>query len=174
MTGLKHFVANTMLNPEVLFKDADKFFVGFEDQINRLAKLHDDVTKNIPNYPPYNVKKTGENSYAVDIAVAGFAKHEIDIELADNKLIIRGNTKDDNSSDYLFKGIATRSFTRSFGISDQIEIKDAQLINGMLRVALDRVIPDHKKPRKIEIKEPVQSKKEFLTEEEKDEITSKL
>jgi len=77
------------------FKDFDKFFVGFDDQFNRLAKIHDDVTKNIPNYPPYNIRKTGDNTYVIEIAVAGFGKQEIDITFEDNKLIVAGSTKDD-------------------------------------------------------------------------------
>ena len=131
----------------------DKFFVGFDDQFNRMAKLHDDFTKNIPNYPPYNIKKTGDNTYVIELAVAGFAKQDIEIEFADDKLIVKGNTKDDESSDFLFKGIAARNFTRTFVLDDQIEIKDAAIFNGMLKIALERIIPDHKKPKKIEVKD---------------------
>lgn len=147
----------------------DKFFVGFDDQFNRMAKLHDDFTKNIPNYPPYNIKKTGDNNYVIELAVAGFAKQDIEIEFADDKLIIKGNTKDDESSDFLFKGIAARNFTRTFVLDDQIEIKDAAIFNGMLKIALERIIPDHKKPKKIEVKDSddvveTKSNKQFLTE----------
>ena len=146
----------------------DKFFVGFDDQFNRMAKLHDDFTKNIPNYPPYNIKKTGDNTYVIELAVAGFAKQDIEIEFADDKLIIKGNTKDDESSDFLFKGIAARNFTRTFVLDDQIEIKDAAIFNGMLKIALERIIPDHKKPKKIEVKDSddvvVTKPAQFLTE----------
>lgn len=147
----------------------DKFFVGFDDQFNRMAKLHDDFTKNIPNYPPYNIKKTGDNTYVIELAVAGFAKQDIEIEFADDKLIIKGNTKDDESSDFLFKGIAARNFTRTFVLDDQIEIKDAAMLNGMLKIALERIIPDHKKPKKIEVKDSddvvvAKSNKQFLSE----------
>ena len=82
------------------FKDFDKFFVGFDDQWNRLQKLHDDVTKNIPNYPPYNVRKTGDNTYSIELAVAGFGKSEIEIELEDNKLIVRGNVEKERSEEH--------------------------------------------------------------------------
>lgn len=146
----------------------DKFFVGFDDQFNRMAKLHDDITKNIPNYPPYNIKKTGDNTYVIELAVAGFAKQDIEIEFADDKLIVKGNTKDDESSDFLFKGIAARNFTRTFVLDDQIEIKDAAIFNGMLKIALERIIPDHKKPKKIEVKDSddvvVTKPAQFLTE----------
>lgn len=155
------------------FKDFDKFFVGFDDQFNRLSKIHDDVTKNIPNYPPYNIRKTGDSTYVIEIAVAGFGKQEIDITLEDNKLIIAGNTKDDGDN-FLFRGIANRAFTRTFALDDQIEIQDAALINGMLKIALERIIPEHKKPKKIEVKdtvettesEPKKLPKQYLTEDD--------
>jgi molecular chaperone IbpA len=149
-------------------KEFDKFFVGFDDQFNRLAKMHDDITKNIPNYPPYNIKKTGDNTYVVELAVAGFAKQDIEIELADGKMVIKGNVESEEGNDnFLFKGIAARNFTRTFALEDQIEVKDAEMINGMLKVFLERIIPEHKKPKKIEVKEPSTtkaSKKQLLVE----------
>lgn len=152
-------------------KDMDKFFVGFDEQFNRLAKMHDDLTKNIPNYPPYNIKKTSENTYVVELAVAGFAKQDIEIELADGKMVIKGNvSSEDNNDNYLFKGIAGRNFTRTFALDDQIEVKNAEYLNGMLQVFLERIIPEHKKPKKIEVKdvgESKKSKKQLLVEESK-------
>jgi molecular chaperone IbpA len=138
-----------------MFKDFDKFYVGFDDQYNRLSKLHDDLTKNIPNYPPYNIKKTGENTYSIEIAVAGFGTQDIEIELADNKLIVKGNASSDETSDnFLFKGIANRAFTRQFALNDQIEVQNAEMINGMLKIFLEKIIPEHRKPKKIEVKAP--------------------
>ena len=149
-----------------VYKDFDKFFVGFEDQFNRIAKMHDDLTKNIPNYPPYNIKKTGENTYVIELAVAGFGKQDVEIELDDGKMIVRGKAESTDPEDsYLFKGIATRPFTRTFALEDQVEVKDAEMINGMLKVFLERIIPEHKKPKKIEVKEKASKKdKQFLTE----------
>jgi molecular chaperone IbpA len=148
-------------------KDFDKFFVGFDDTYNRLAKMHDDLTKSIPNYPPYNIRKTGDNTYSIEIAVAGFAKQDIEITFEDNKLIVTGNSTDDGDN-FLFKGIANRAFTRTFALDDKIEINDASLVNGMLKIALERIIPEHKKPKKIEVKETEgtskKSKKELLVE----------
>ena len=149
------------------FKELDKFFVGFDDQFNRLAKMHDDLTKNIPNYPPYNIKKTGDNTYVVELAVAGFAKQDIEIELADGKMVIKGNVQSaEDESNFLFKGIANRAFTRTFALDDQVEVKDAEMFNGMLKVFLERIIPEHKKPKKIEVKEKAEGKtsKQYLTE----------
>lgn len=148
------------------FKDFDKFFVGFDDQFNRMAKLHDDMTKNIPNYPPYNIKKTGDNTYVIELAVAGFAKQDIEIELADGKMVIKGNVESDDSNDtFLFKGIAARNFQRTFALDDQVEVKNAEMINGMLQVFLERIIPEHKKPKKIEVKESTKTTKPLLTDE---------
>jgi molecular chaperone IbpA len=146
-------------------KDFDKFFVGFDEQFNRMAKLHDDLTKNIPNYPPYNIRKTGENTYSIEMAVAGFGQSEIDIELDGGKLIVRGNTASEDTEDtsnYLFKGIANRAFTRAFAVDDHMEVKNAELFNGMLKIFLERIIPEHKKPKKIEVKS--KGEKQFLQE----------
>lgn len=145
------------------FKDFDKFFVGFEDQYDRMSKLHDDLTKNIPNYPPYNIRKIDENRYQIEIAVAGFAKSEIDIELDGDKLVIRGVTKHEESNDYIFKGIANRAFTRAFALDDQMVVKDAELFNGLLKIVLERIIPEHKKPIKVEVRSA--DTKQLLNEE---------
>lgn len=161
------------LVPTTLFKDFDKFFVGFDDTYNRLAKLHDDVTKFVPNYPPYNIKKVEDNKYVVEVAVAGFARQDIEITLEDNKLIISGNTTDD-SGNYLFKGIAARAFTRTFALDDHIEIKDAALLNGMLKIALERIVPEHKKPRKIEIADEPSTVTEFSKNNPKQLLTENL
>lgn len=141
-----------------VFKDFEKHFVGFEDQINRLSKMHEDMTKGIPNYPPYNIKKTGENTYVIELAVAGFGKQDVEIELAEGKLIVKGSTSDNTNDNYLFKGIANRAFTRAFALNDQVEVQDAEMINGMLRIFLERIIPEHKKPKKIEVKDSAKPK----------------
>ena len=137
------------------FKDFDKFFVGFDDQIVKMQKLHDDLTKNIPNYPPYNIKKVDETHYVIEMAVAGFGQSDIEIEIDGGKLVVKGNIGNDTSDaseNFLFKGIANRAFTRSFALNDQVEVNDAELFNGMLKIALERIIPEEKKPKKIEVK----------------------
>ncbi len=151
-------------------KDFDKFFVGFDDQFNRIAKMHDELTKNIPNYPPYNIRKVEDSKYVIELAVAGFSKSDIEITLEDNKVVIKGTSKDEADDNFLFKGIANRAFTRTFAIDDQIEIKDAAILNGMLKIALERIIPEHKKPRKIEVKSDddivaTKTKKQLLPED---------
>lgn len=152
-----------------MFKDMDKFLVGFDETYNRMAKFHDDLTKNIPNYPPYNIKKVADNRYVIELAVAGFAKSDIEVTFEDNKLIISGKSQEDNDN-FLFKGIANRAFTRTFLLDEHIEINDAAMMNGMLKIALEKIIPEHKKPKKIEVKdaESKTSKKQFLTEKNND------
>ena len=150
-----------------VFKDFDKYFVGFEEQHAHMQRLHADVTKNIPGYPPYNIKKTGDNSYSIELAVAGFAQSEIDIEIDGGKLIIKGNSaskEDEREENYLFKGIANRGFTRAFAIDDQIEVKDAELFNGMLKIVLERLIPEETKPKKVLVKS--KGSKQLLNESE--------
>jgi molecular chaperone IbpA len=137
------------------FKDFDKFFVGFEDQAKQFQSLHADLTKNIPNYPPYNIVKNDDNHYTIEIAVAGFGQQDIDVEIEGDKLVIRGNlqTAEDPLEDkfFVFKGIANRAFTRTFALNDQIEIKNAELFNGMLKIALERLVPE-KKSKKVQVK----------------------
>lgn len=141
------------LIPQFLGKDFDRFFIGFDEQFNNLQKLHDDLTKNIPNYPPYNIRKNDDNHFTIEIAVAGFGQQDIDIEMNDGKLVVRGNIANDAESEsFLFKGIANRAFTRTFALNDEIEVKDAEIFNGMLKIALERLIPEHKQPKKISVK----------------------
>jgi molecular chaperone IbpA len=135
----------------------DPFAIGFDKFFDQFKELQTQATKAI-TYPPYNIKKTGENTYVIEMAVAGFGKQDIEITLEDNTLKINGNIA--NSSDeknYLFKGIAERPFARTFTLADTVEIKNAELINGMLRIFLDNVLPQ-KKAKKVNINEPEQSK----------------
>jgi molecular chaperone IbpA len=138
-----------------VFKDFDRFFVGFEEPIAQFQKLHNDVTKNIPNYPPYNIKKVDDTHYVIEMAVAGFGQADLDIEIDGGKLIVKGNTQsstEDSEDNFVFKGIANRAFTRSFGIDDHIEVSNAELFNGMLKIFLERLVPEEKKPKKVNVK----------------------
>jgi molecular chaperone IbpA len=158
------------------FKDFDKFFVGFEDTAKQLQTLHADLTKNIPNYPPYNIRKNDENSYTIELAVAGFGESEIDITIDGGKLIVKGNvdtsTDDIPEDNFLFKGIATRAFTRAFAIDDHIEVKNAELFNGMLKIALERLVPEEAKPKKVPVN--VKGKKTLLQENDYDKAAESL
>lgn len=134
-------------------KDLDKFFVGYDRVFDRLREFHDEATKNIPNYPPYNIKKTEENKYVIEMAVAGFGKQDIEIETEGDKLIIKGNAEQDtaDTADTLYQGLALRPFTRAFTLNDQVEVQNAEMINGLLKVTLERMIPESQR-KKIEIK----------------------
>jgi len=154
------------------FKDIDKLFLGFDDQFKRMQALHDDLTKNIPNYPPFNVRKNG-NTYTLEIAVAGFSQNEIDITIEGGKLIVKGNSESvEPDENFVFKGIANRAFTRAWAIGDTYEVKDAELFNGILKIALDKLVPEEQKAKKVPVK--AGKGKQFLTEEDKDELSSRL
>jgi molecular chaperone IbpA len=105
-------------------------------------------------YPPYNIERTGENAYRVTMAVAGFAENELSIEAKENTLTVKGEKKEQaagESREFLYRGIAARSFERRFQLADHVEVKGASLENGLLHVDLVREIPEAAKPRTIAI-----------------------
>src|SRR5215472_10453313 len=124
--------------------------VGFD----RLFSLLDQVTSDgSPGYPPYNIERTGENTYRISVAVSGFSRDELSIVAKENTLTIKGEkaseTKD--KSEVLYRGIAARAFERAFQLADFVVVKNATLENGLLHVDLVREIPEAKKPRSIPI-----------------------
>ena len=123
-------------------------FVGFDRMFNEMESLMTQAAK-LPNWPPYNVKKTGDNTYCIEMAVAGFGKSDLDIEMRGNELHIKGEVKPDENSSYLHKGIAERGFERKFNIADSVVIKNAELVNGMLKIVLENVTELNKNIRKI-------------------------
>lgn len=134
-------------------KTFDQFFVGFDDVIDNIARHHETLSKTSSYYPPYNIRKTNDTTYIIELAVAGFTKNDIDIELKDNILTVKNIHKETQSQDiYLHRGIAKRDFKRTFALDGQVEVQGAELQDGMLEITLVRIIPDHKKPKKIEIK----------------------
>ena len=144
----------------------DKFFVGADKFFNKVQETANFVANSAATagYPPFNLKKTDDNVYVIEMAVAGFGKQDIELTLEDGILTVKGELKVDDKNDYIFKGIADRAFTRKFSLADSIEIKNADMINGMLRVWLERFIPENKKPRKIDINTPQETKKTFLAD----------
>lgn len=140
------------------FTSFDPFSVGFDKTFKTLASQLDGIGKSLPGYPPYNIKKVDENKYVIEMAVAGFAKTDLEVTLDGGKLTIAGKTKDANDLDnanayYFYKGIAERAFTRTFTLADSVEIKNAEMVNGILKVWLENFIPEHKKPKKFDIKD---------------------
>jgi molecular chaperone IbpA len=106
------------------------------------------------NYPPFDLIRTGENDYRIELAVAGFKSDEIDITAQQNVLVVSGNRKEESGekgSNYVYRGIANRSFERRFALADHIQVKGADLKDGLLSIELIREIPEAMKPRKIDI-----------------------
>ena len=104
-----------------------------------------------PGYPPYNIEKIGEDQYRIVMAVAGFAKEDVDLVQEQNRLTVRGKLKDSNGKTYLHRGIATRAFERTFDLADYVEVTDATMGEGLLVISLKRELPEALKPRSIPI-----------------------
>jgi molecular chaperone IbpA len=126
-------------------------WVGFDNIFSELDRLTQDQLKKIPNWPPYNIRKIDDDHYSIELAVAGFGRSDIDITTKDNELVIKGEVKADPDATYVHKGIAERAFERSFTLADSVVVKNASLVNGMLKVWLEHIIPEEKKPKKVEI-----------------------
>jgi molecular chaperone IbpA len=127
--------------------------VGFEN-LNRLVDFATRGDSGAEPYPPYNIEKLGEDQYRVQIAAAGFATDELDIVVQENTLVISGRGKDAAESTeraFLHRGIAKRAFERRFQLADTIKVTGASYNDGLLSVELVREVPEHKKPRKIDI-----------------------
>ena len=135
-------------------------FVGFERIHDRMNQFNDTLSKNAPSYPPYNIHKD-DDQYIIEMAVAGFTEDDIDIEVQDDVLKVVGSASTStNSSSYLHRGIANRGFTRNFNLAETIEVKSASLVNGMLQICLENIVPENKKPRKVNINKKEESKEE--------------
>ncbi len=122
--------------------------VGFE----RLPTLLSDaVQRGEVGYPPYNIEKTGEDTYRIAMAVAGFSADDVEIVAERNRVTIRGNVQEDKDTTYLHRGIAARAFERHFDLAEYVEVAGASLENGLLQINLKREVPERMKPRQIEI-----------------------
>jgi molecular chaperone IbpA len=129
----------------------NRALIGFDQLFNNVERRFANQVQN--NYPPYNVLKHDDNHFEIEIAVAGFEKEDIKIEVDQDQLIIKGQRlKDDDSNKYLHRGLAARDFERSWTLAEYMEVGDAELTNGILRVKLTRIVPDALKPRLIAIK----------------------
>jgi len=128
------------------------YTVGFEDMVNKMQTMVKN-SHSFPAYPPYNIVKVDENKYMVELALAGFSKTDIEIEVRENSLHISGKTKQDDLTQYLYKGIGNRAFKRTFELADTVEVQSSQFINGLLKIYLENIIPENKKPKKVEIQD---------------------
>ena len=127
----------------------DPFFIGFNRELGRLNTAH---KTNSQTYPPYDLLKLDEDTYRISLAIAGFSREDINISVDNGTLIIKGEIVEVIDAEVVHKGIAGRKFVRSFALGEYMEVTGAEMKDGMLHVNVDRVIPEDKKPKTIEIK----------------------
>ena len=138
-----------------IFNQLRPFTVGYDNVFDRFESMFDNdhFFSTTSNYPPYNIVKTGDYTYDIELALAGFGKKDIDVNYADSQLTIK-SIKDEKAEEdadgVLHKGISKRQFSRTFTIADDVEVKGAELKDGLLKVSLEKIIPDSKKPRTIQ------------------------
>ena len=134
------------------FNQLTPYAVGFDrvfDTLNRYV----DNNVNSTGFPPYNIQKVGDFKYQIDMALAGFSKDDIEVEVADGTLSVRSDKKEEPEDEFTYhRGISYRKFERKFTLADDLVVNGAKLENGMLTIDLERIVPDEKKPRLISVK----------------------
>ena len=133
-----------------------KFGVGFDSMLDRVtSEFFTDSFQGTQNFPPYNIIKHDETSYDIEMAVAGFSQEDLEIDYADNVLTVSSKEtetfKDSKDPEYVHRGIAVRKFTKKFQLADDVIVIDASMKNGMLIIAMEKVVPEGKKKRTIKI-----------------------
>tara|TARA_A100001388_G_scaffold277054_1_gene266689 strand:- start:1617 stop:2057 length:441 start_codon:yes stop_codon:yes gene_type:complete len=146
-----------MTNKLSIFNQLRPVTVGFDnvfDHFERMIDDHNFNTMTATNFPPYNIVKTGDYTYDVELALAGFSKDDIDVEYKDNMLTVKSKekAKDDDVDGMLHRGISKRWFAKAFTIADDVEVKGAELKDGLLKISMERIIPEGKRARTIEVK----------------------
>ena len=141
-----------------IFNSLRPFSIGFDDMFDQFENLLGNGGLAMQsNYPPYNIRKTGKDKYSIEVALAGFSRKDVEVEFEDNLLTVRTkqvNKTEDNieNGEILHKGISQRQFARSFTIADDVKVNGAELKDGLLTIACERIVPEHKKKKLIEIK----------------------
>ena len=140
-----------------IFNSLRPFSIGFDDMFDQFENMLGNGSLSMQsNYPPYNIRKTGKDKYSIEVALAGFSKKDVEVEFEDNLLTVRTKqvNKSENKEDgeIIHKGISQRQFARSFTIADDVKVGGAELKDGLLTIACERIIPDYKKKKLIEIK----------------------
>ena len=139
-----------------IFNQLRPLSVGFDDVFDHFESMFDsDFRLPTVNYPPYNIVKTGTNKYDIEVALAGFGKKDIDVSVENGVLTIESKVEEkdkDEDGNTIYKGISKRYFKRSFTIADDVEIKGAELKDGLLKVSMEKIVPEAKKLKTIEIK----------------------
>lgn len=132
--------------------------LGFERILNNIENIMSRETKGSSTFPPHNIVKETDNKYRIELAVAGFSKSELEVTIEQNNLIVYGSKADKQSpNDYIYHGIATRSFTKTFLLADDVVVGKTQLKDGILSVDFERVVPESRKPRKLAIETEAQA-----------------
>ena len=135
--------------PTRVFDPFKNMTVGFDNIFDQLSTLSD---FDIPNYPPYNIKKIDKENYQLEMALAGFSKDEIDVEVKENTLTISGKSSDKEEDSFVHQGIARRAFKRRWTLAEHLEVDEAKLKDGILIVKMKLNLPEEKKPKTITIK----------------------
>ena len=133
------------------FNQLTPYAVGFDRVFNRLNDYASHQTQST-SFPPYNIKKEGDFNFEIEMALAGFGKKDIEVEVADGVLTVRSVKDNEESDDVIHRGISYRKFVRKFTMADDIVVNSAKLENGLLHISLERIVPEEKKPRLINIK----------------------
>ena len=146
-----------MKNNLSIFNNLRPITVGFDNMFDHFEHMMDDsfFGRSVANFPPYNIVKTGENTYDVELALAGFNKKDIEIEYKENVLTVKSKKQEetkDEDGNIIHRGISKRMFSKSFTIANDVEVKGAELKDGLLKVSMERIIPEHKKAKLIDIK----------------------
>ena len=123
--------------------------IGFDPLWDRLHNI--ETVNSSGNYPPYNIIKHDDENWSIQLAVAGFKRSELNIELAEGVLTVSAKTESTDEQQYVHRGIGKRAFTRKWTLADDVVVRDASLTDGVLSIKLERIIPEEKKPRKIDI-----------------------
>ena len=133
------------------FNQLTPYAVGFDRVFDNLARYMDNTVAST-GFPPYNIRKDGDYGYVIEMALAGFSKKDIEVEVADGTLSVRSVKENVDDDADLYRGIAYRKFNRKFTLADDVVVNDVSLQNGMLNIDLERVVPEEKKPRLITVK----------------------
>ena len=154
-TLTKRDYQDTGLSLANFFPNLESWAVGFDRPMRLLDEMSNALMGRNTSFPPYNIKQVGNDRYQIEMAVAGFSKKDLKIELHNNQLTIEGSQQaatDNQGSNYLYKGIAARQFRQSFALEDHVKVIGSELKDGILNIELERDLPEEKKPRSIEIK----------------------
>tara|TARA_B100001093_G_scaffold241116_1_gene230876 strand:+ start:767 stop:1210 length:444 start_codon:yes stop_codon:yes gene_type:complete len=140
-----------------IFNELRPYTVGFDNAFDVFERMFENDYKlnggHNGNYPPYNIMRTGDYTYNIELALAGFNKKDINVEYADNTLTVKSiDTEEEDKDGTIYKGISKRKFTRTFTLADDVEVKGAELKDGLLTVSLEKIVPEAKKARSITIK----------------------